>query len=471
MYQQQVQYLITLLMLMDAVAVILGVYISSYVNWVVHNYDWRLDDLDAGYIALFLVFSSNYVLGRMGLYSDKRPPRFIVTVKNILVSVVIVFVLLVGLLYALKIDISRLFILLCASVMSVLFFIERALLEVHLAEQQRKGFGCHRILLAGSSERVLAVSSALNIQSSWGHKIIGYLHEPGETSTEDIEITNLGPLDSLSTALTGKSIDEVIFALSPDCNSVDLRKCIDLCEQLGTTYRIVPALYDPADRLNLRVESIQGIPTLVKRTVRINVSGMLYKRILDYAVGSLGFLVFLMLYPVIGLLIKLDSEGPVLFRQPRVGEHGRVFHIYKFRTMVTDADRMLPQLMAQNEMKGHMFKLGNDPRITKLGRFLRKSSLDEFPQFINVMRGEMSLVGTRPPTVEEVARYEARHRRRISIKPGITGLWQVSGRSKIEDFEQVLKLDLQYIDNWRFVDDVIILWKTIWVVMARKGAR
>jgi lipopolysaccharide/colanic/teichoic acid biosynthesis glycosyltransferase len=118
-----------------------------------------------------------------------------------------------------------------------------------------------------------------------------------------------------------------------------------------------------------------------------------------------------------------------------------------------------------------MFKMESDPRVTKIGKFLRKTSLDEFAQFINVMRGEMSLVGTRPPTVAEVALYESRHRRRISIKPGITGLWQISGRNKIEDFEQVLKLDLQYIDNWHFVDDLMIIWNTVWVVLARKGAR
>lgn len=470
MYQQQVRYLINFLMLTDALIVAGGVYVASYVNWKVHHYDWRLDDLDFGYITLFLVFANNFILGKMGLYSDKRPVNFFETVRDILISVIILFALFSGVLFSLKIGISRLFIMTCAGFLTFFFSIERALMVLHLATQEKAGYNCHRILLIGSDDRVQAMSDALKVQSSWGHKVIGYLRESPEQGAGNLSVPNLGSINDLSCALTTNSIDEVVFALSPECATVDITSCIDLCEELGTTYRIVPSLYDPADRWNLRVESIQGIPTLLKSTVRINYTGMFYKRILDYVVGSVGFLIFLMLYPVIGLLIKLDSPGPVLFRQPRVGEHGRVFNIFKFRTMRTGADKMLAELMAKNEMKGHMFKITCDPRITKVGRFLRKTSLDEFPQFINVIRGEMSLVGTRPPTVDEVARYEARHRRRISIKPGITGLWQISGRNKIEDFEQVLKLDLQYIDNWRFLDDLIILWKTIWVVLARKGA-
>lgn len=471
MYQQQVKFIINVLMLVDALIVVGVVYVASYVNWIVYNYDWRLDNLDAGYVALFLVFVNNFVLGRMGLYSDMRPPKFLTTVRHIIISVIILFVAFSGMLFILKVDLSRVFTLVCASVIAIAFIVERAFLEIYLSGQQRTGFNCHRILLVGSPDRIKELYNALSIQNSWGHKVIGYLLEMEHSPTVEIEALHLGYVDDLHAILLSSSVDEVIFAFSQECVSVNLKMNIDLCEEVGTTYRIVPALYDQHDRLNLHVESIQGIPTLVKRTVRINAAGALYKRILDYSVGMVGMLLFVILYPIIGLLIKMDSRGPVLFKQTRVGEHGRVFNIFKFRTMMTGAEAKLGKLMEKNEMKGHMFKMESDPRVTKIGKFLRKTSLDEFAQFINVMRGEMSLVGTRPPTVAEVALYESRHRRRISIKPGITGLWQISGRNKIEDFEQVLKLDLQYIDNWHFVDDLMIIWNTVWVVLARKGAR
>jgi lipopolysaccharide/colanic/teichoic acid biosynthesis glycosyltransferase len=187
--------------------------------------------------------------------------------------------------------------------------------------------------------------------------------------------------------------------------------------------------------------------------------------------GVIGFVIFLVLYPIIGLAIKLGSPGPVLFKQKRVARNGRIFNLYKFRSMVADADSKRQDLLASSEMKGPIFKMEKDPRITRVGRFLRKTSLDEFPQFINVLKGEMSLVGTRPPTLDEVAEYADWHRRRISVKPGITGLWQVSGRNKINDFDEIVKLDLKYIDGWRFWHDLAILWKTVWVVVARKGAR
>ena len=165
------------------------------------------------------------------------------------------------------------------------------------------------------------------------------------------------------------------------------------------------------------------------------------------------------------------KQNPALFKQKRIGKNGRVFMLLKFRSMYQDAEERKSELMAQNEMEGLMFKMENDPRVTPVGRFLRKTSLDEFPQFLNVLKGEMSLVGTRPPTPDEVADYDFSHRRKISAKPGITGLWQVSGRNKVKDFEKVVELDCIYLDRWRFIDDIKILLRTIYVVILRKGAK
>ncbi len=178
----------------------------------------------------------------------------------------------------------------------------------------------------------------------------------------------------------------------------------------------------------------------------------------------------LLLTPFIAAAIKLSSKGPVLFSQIRIGKNGRRFTIYKFRSMYLDAEERKKELADQNEISGLMFKIKNDPRITPVGRFLRKTSLDELPQFYNVLRGDMSLVGTRPPTEDEFEKYSPYYRRRLCMTPGLTGLWQVSGRSDITDFDEVVKLDLEYIDNWSLTLDIKILIKTLWVVFAGKGS-
>ena len=196
----------------------------------------------------------------------------------------------------------------------------------------------------------------------------------------------------------------------------------------------------------------------------------MYKRLLDIIVGCIGSCITLAMYPFVALAIKLDSPGPVFFYQTRIGKNGRHFSIIKFRTMVQDAEARLAALQDENIMNGQMFKMERDPRVTRVGSFLRRTSLDEFPQFFNVLAGEMSVVGTRPPTPDEVKGYEIWHRRRISMKPGVTGLWQISGRNNVTDFNQVVRLDLQYMDHWRFTRDLYIIWKTLWVVLTGRGA-
>ena len=197
----------------------------------------------------------------------------------------------------------------------------------------------------------------------------------------------------------------------------------------------------------------------------------LIKRLMDIAGGLAGSALTLVLMPFLAVAIKLDSPGPVLFSQTRIGRNGRRFKIYKFRSMYADAEARKKELEQENQVKGLMFKMEHDPRVTKVGRFLRKTSLDEFPQFFNVLLGDMSLVGTRPPTEDEFEIYNLYYRRRISMTPGLTGLWQVSGRSDIDDFDEVVKLDLKYIDNWSLTLDLKILARTVVVVLFGKGAK
>ena len=205
-------------------------------------------------------------------------------------------------------------------------------------------------------------------------------------------------------------------------------------------------------------------------TVELSMTDQILKRALDIVGSIVGCIISVPIIAVVAIPLKLESPGPLFFKQRRVGLNGREFYIHKLRSMYMDAEERKKELMAQNEMTGLMFKMQDDPRITKVGKFIRKTSIDELPQFFDVLRGPMSLVGTRPPTLDEYKQYESHHKRRLSMKPGITGLWQVSGRSSIEDFEEVVKLDTTYIDNWTFWGDIRILFKTVWVVFARRGA-
>lgn len=201
------------------------------------------------------------------------------------------------------------------------------------------------------------------------------------------------------------------------------------------------------------------------------VGQLVLKRLLDICGALVGCVILLLLTVTMGPLIRLESPGPVFFSQKRVGRNGRIFNMYKFRSMYADAEERKKELMKQNEMNGLMFKIENDPRITKIGRFMRKTSLDEFPQFINILKSDMSLVGTRPPTLDEFAQYSPYHKKRLSFRPGLTGMWQVGGRNDITDFEEIVKLDVEYIDNWSFMLDVKILLKTVLEVFKGSGAR
>lgn len=194
------------------------------------------------------------------------------------------------------------------------------------------------------------------------------------------------------------------------------------------------------------------------------------KRIVDIVGQLIGIIISLPIMLTLIVPLKIESPGSFIFKQKRVGRNGRTFYIHKIRSMYIDAEKRKQELISKNEMNGHMFKIEKDPRITRIGRFIRKTSIDELPQFFDVLTGSMSLIGTRPPTIDEFEQYENHHKRRLSMKPGITGLWQISGRNKIQDFEEIVQLDTSYIDNWSIWYDIKILFKTIYVVFKGHGA-
>lgn len=465
MFQQQVRIINNFLMALDAISILLAGYGAYLLRRHLSGGRWTIETELFTFSVLLVALLNNYVMGRVGLYSDRKPVRCFYLIPSILKAIVIDFSFLGAALFLFKrMHYSRAFFLYFALLTFLFIVVERLLVQIYLQLFARRRFYARNLLLVGDEKRGKIVTEALEKQLSWGHRILGRLLVGNEVSSPGV----IGRLEDLPEVLRKYPIDEVIFAIGGH-KAINLPYYLDLCRKMGVEARILPALWSP-ESPHLNVESVQGIPFITLRSNRFNATGLLYKRFLDIVGGLVGTVLFLLMYPFVAIAIKLDSPGPVLFKQKRVGQRGRVFTLYKFRTMYVDAEERKKELMAKNVMKGPMFKLENDPRITRVGRFLRRTSLDEFPQFLNVLKGEMSLVGTRPPTPEEVEKYEFWHWRRISIKPGITGLWQISGRNKITDFDKVVELDCQYLENWRFIDDIKIILKTVVVVLQRKGA-
>lgn len=264
-------------------------------------------------------------------------------------------------------------------------------------------------------------------------------------------------------------LDEVFINL-PDENKAYVKRLIYELESMGVACHFNIDIIDRPQK-EVRVGSFAGYTVVTYSINHFDYRRMVIKRIMDILGGIVGSLITLIALPFVALAIKIDSRGPVFFAQTRIGKNGRRFQIYKFRSMYVDAEERKKELEAQNEMQGLMFKMENDPRITRVGKFIRKTSIDELPQFFNIVKGDMSLVGTRPPTEDEFNKYNAHYKRRISMTPGLTGLWQISGRSDISDFDEVVKLDLEYIDNWTLGLDIKILLQTIAVVVSGKGSK
>ena len=265
-------------------------------------------------------------------------------------------------------------------------------------------------------------------------------------------------------------VDEVFFALQ---EHVDIpKKIMKDCNRMGVVTHVQLAALNELGK-NQVVEEIAGYMVLSSSINIVSSWQLLVKRLMDIAGGLVGCIFTGIIYIFIAPIMKVKSPGPVFFSQVRMGKNGKPFKIYKFRSMYMDAEERKKELMEKNNIKdGLMFKMDDDPRIIKgIGHFIRKTSLDEFPQFWNILKGDMSLVGTRPPTMDEWDKYELHHRRRLAIKPGLTGMWQVSGRSEITDFEEVVELDTKYIEQWSIGLDIKILFKTVTVVFTGSGAK
>jgi len=341
--------------------------------------------------------------------------------------------------------------------------------RIALSTLRRRGIGVKRALVVGEAGEHSIGRTVMHIIATEPgilYRLVGFVSANGDTGDQG-RFRCLGTLRELPAILEEEQIDEVIIAL-PAVGREQILSIGGVCEQQGVRFKIVPDMYELSLTL-VDLNDLRGIPLIGLRQNTIRGFNLATKRTLDVVVAAALLLLFSPVWLAIALAIKLDSPGPVLFWQKRLGKDGRPFAVYKFRSMRVGAEAEREQLRDLNESDGPLFKIRNDPRLTKVGRLLRRLSVDEVPQILNVLRGEMSLVGPRPPTPDEVEQYEPWQRRRLEVMPGMTGLWQVSGRSELP-FDEMMMLDIYYIDNWSVSLDLQILLRTLPAVLSGHGA-
>lgn len=326
------------------------------------------------------------------------------------------------------------------------------------------GVGTSQVLIIGVGDSAKALHRKMIDNPRMGLRFSGFVAlKPEERSNAYV----IGDVSDLTRILAQKKINKVIFA-EPEAHTQDLMKLIDICTASNVQFQFVPRMLDIIES-RISTDEIAGVPLVSVREIKLYGFNAFLKRSSDIVFGSIILTVISPLILIVSLLIKMDSKGSIFFKQRRIGKNGKEFDMLKFRSMTEGAEDEIEKLAALNEADGLIFKIKNDPRITRIGRFIRRWSIDELPQMFNVLKGDMSLVGPRPPLPREVAGYNSWHRKRLHVSPGITGLWQVSGRSDIS-FEEMVKLDIFYIENWSLWLDIKILIRTVFVVILAKGA-
>lgn len=403
---------------------------------------------------------------RNGLFGPARVTGD--TIRQAVVSTAI----MMGWLYLLKMDVSRLFIGFFILINTGLLLVYR--LSAYSLRRYRKQ-ELHYFVIVGTGEKAVEVASLIEANEALGNRVLAFVRESArapENAAPSLETSALRhsyeirELQELTHILREHVIDEIIFAVSRQ-GLEQMEEIFLACEEEGVKVRVLVNFF-PHVNSDIYLEKLHALPLLTFSATPEDEYQLFVKRVFDVALGVAALVLTAPLTLVIGLLVKLTSRGPVIYSQLRCGLNGRRFRLYKFRSMYNDAEARRAEVEHLNEMDGPVFKSANDPRVTPLGRLLRKFSLDELPQLFNIVKGDMSFVGPRPPLPEEVERYERWQRRRLRMKPGITCLWALEGRNKL-DFLSWMRLDLDYIDHWSLLLDLKILLRTIPHVLSGKG--
>jgi len=415
-------------------------------------------------IVFWLIFLSSF-----GVYTDFRTRSFWEIAWITIKSSFFVALALGSVVFLTKMTLtSRLFILTFAGVSIVFILVEKKTINFFLEILRKSGYNSINLLIVGTGPRAQQFIDIVQKHSKWGLNIIGLVDdEPGKVGTRVKGFKVLGRLRDIPVILHNYVVDNVVFVVPRSWLS-KIEIPIIACENEGVDAYISIDLYNTKIS-KLKQSKLGNIPLLEFNTVPANEWQLFIKRSLDIILSLVGIIIAAPLFFIIAIGIKLSSPGPIFFKQQRMGVNGRHFTLYKFRTMRVGADIKKKELERQNEMKGPVFKIKHDPRVYPFGRFLRKTSMDELPQLFNVLKGDMSIVGPRPPLPAEVEMYEIWQRRRLSLKPGLTCIWQVSGRNEV-DFDEWMQMDLDYIDNWSLFLDLKIMFKTIFVVLFGYGA-
>ena len=376
--------------------------------------------------------------------------------------------LLTGTLYLIKAqEIPRSVVILTVVLLTVSLSARRFIFRALLYQRFEKGMNTRNVIIVGTVAEAHALRHHLNSIRQLGYNFKGFIHVPGiDTQLAGTTGDVLGPLETLFDHARKHFVDEIFFT-SP-CERGVIKGVLDQARATGIDLRVVPDMYDGL-AWNSTIEYIGQFPTIPLHRGHVPEVGLILKRLLDVAVATFAVVVLSPVLLAIAIAVRLDSPGPIFYASERIGKKARVFKCIKFRTMVRDADRRRAEIMHMNERQGILFKMSNDPRITKVGRILRKYSLDELPQFFNVLLGDMSVVGPRPPIASEVRQYNLSHLRRLDVTPGITGLWQVQARQD-PSFDSYISLDVAYIENWSVWLDIKIILRTVGVVFAGTGS-
>ena len=447
---------------LDAVATALTLW-AAYAVLPFRGIDAPPARLSHGLFQLLMGLVLLVLLYRDEQYSSERRLSRMTDVGSAAKNLTVAFFLVSGLSFVTKgfftgyLDQSRLVVLGSLLFLFALLVADRLILSAYQRRLFARGEDIRRVIVVGDGEAAADFRSFLEKRPWLGIGCAGTLPvAEGAFSLEQVR-----------RALTAGEASELILALDPEERS-EFGRITQELEGARLPFRIVPSLFEESFRATM-LTGFHELPVINVDVDPLDRVQRSFKRVLDVTVSSLTLLVLSPLFALIALAIRLESRGPVIFRQERVGLRGRHFLMFKFRTMVADAESRLEQILEKNEAEGHLFKIKRAPRVTRVGALLRRWSLDELPQFANVFWGEMSVVGPRPPLPREVEAYQTQHYARLKGKPGITGLWQVSGRSNLS-FEEMVKLDRYYLERWSIGLDLSIIARTIWVVLARKGA-
>ncbi len=443
-----------------------ALYIESQIQSNPFNYD-RFDE----FLPIILIIWGFVLYNARDCYSFRSKSIFQVARTAIRASlfassVYVLYIFFIGYSQYSKLQTATFLILSMFSILAM-----RLSIHMLLEYIRSRGFNYQTVIVVGRGRRAKAFADRIFTNQQWGYKITGFLFS-GVNNPSALwsyrDVPAIGNLSNLPEIIKSQQVDWIVFAVE-NAELSKIEQAVKVCDEMGTRAAVLTDLY-PSRYADKRIEEFFDSPVLLFDSLPNRGFSLVVKEVIDKVLALSGIVIVSPLLVITSIIIKVFSKGSILYKQERLGINGRKFEMYKFRTMIPDADSIKDDLSEKNEMDGPVFKLKEDPRVTPVGRLLRKTSIDELPQLINVLKGDMSLVGPRPPLSNEVVQYDPWQRRRLSMKPGITCLWQIGGRNNIS-FKKWMELDLKYIDNWSLWLDTKILAKTIPAVLSRKGAR